>query len=169
METFTSILQHLKLIFTTAYGWILGLIMVLWNFIQPEKYSFGIVAIAVLFDLVWGILVARKRNCFILSEAVRETFKKVNIYAFSLLLIFFIERALHDEWFIATKVACAIAAACELWSISANMLIIKPDMPFLKIFQRQLKGEMEKKVGCDLDNILNEEQNKIKNEKHGES
>jgi Holin family. len=154
-----SILQHIKYLLSTGYGYLLTLITVFWNFIQPEKYSFAIVGVAVLFDLFWGVLVAIKRNCFILSEAARETFKKINIYAFSLLLIYMIERALHDEWFIATKVACAIAAACELWSISANMLIIKPDMPFLRIFQRQLKGEMEKKIGCELNEILETEEN----------
>ena len=153
-----SILHHLKSILSTGYGYILSFFTMFWNFIQPEKYSFGLVGILILFDLIWGITVAIKLKKYTTSEAGRETFKKISIYAFALLSIYMIERVLHDEWFIATKVACAFAAACELWSISANMLIIKPDMPFLKIFRRQLKGEMENKIGCELTEILKEKE-----------
>ena len=154
MTTLLSICEHIRQIFSTAYGWILSLFVLLWNFINPEIYSFGVVGLAVLIDLFWGIVVSLKKGEFVLSEAGRETFKKVSIYGCSLFVIFIIERTLHDEYFIGTKIACALAAGCELWSISANMLIVKPNMPFLRIFRMQLKGEMEKKVGTNLDDIL---------------
>ncbi|MDR0863715.1 MAG: hypothetical protein LBO74_02130 [Candidatus Symbiothrix sp.] len=130
-----SILSHLKSIFSTIYGYVLSLLTLFWNFIHPEIYAFSIVGLAVLMDLIWGIIVAHKQGKFILSEAARETFKKVSIYGCALFMIFSIERGLHDDWFIATKIACSIAAGCELWSISALMLIVKPDMPFLRLFR----------------------------------
>jgi hypothetical protein len=126
----------------------------LWNFINPEIYSFSVVGITILADLIWGIIVAKKQNRFILSEAIRNTFLKVNIYGCALLLIYAVERGLHDDWFIGTKVACAIAAACEFWSTSASMLIVSPNMPFLRLLRMQLKGEIEKKVGYPIDNVL---------------
>lgn len=143
-----SIIKHIQYIFSTVYGWLLGIVVGVWSFIAPERFSFIIVGVCILIDLIWGIAVARKRGEFVLSEAGRETFKKVGIYACSLLPIFMIEQNLHnDNWFIVTRLFCTLAAACELWSTSASMLIIKPNMPFIRIFRVQLRGEMEKKFG----------------------
>lgn len=153
-----SILQHIKSLLSTGYGYFLSLLTMFWNFIHPEIYSFSIVGFAIVMDLLWGMIAAKKQKKFILSEAIRETFKKVSIYGSALLIIYCIERGVHDEWFIGTKVACAIAAGCELWSISALMLIVKPDMPFIRLFRLQLKGEMEKKIGHDISSILTDKE-----------
>ena len=75
-----------------------------------------------------------------------------------LILLLLIERMIHEQTLIATRLACVLAAASELWSVSANMLIIKPDMPFLKIFRLQLKGEIEKKIGLSTDTIFKEKE-----------
>lgn len=153
-----SILSHVRCLCTTFYGWLIWLVTLLWNFISPEVYSFSVVGLTILSDLIWGMIVARKQKKFILSGAIRDTFIKVNMYGCALFIIYAIERGLHDEWFIGTKVACAVAAGCELWSISASMLIVKPNMPFIRLFRLQLKGEMEKKVGHSLDNILTDKE-----------
>ena len=153
-----SIMEHVKYVFTTFWGFLLGLFSAFWSFIKPEIYPFSIVFLAVLLDLFWGIAVAKKQGKFILSEAIRETFKKLSIYACMLLLVYSIEKSIHEDWSIATRVMCAMAAACELWSVSAMMLIVKPDMPFLKLFRRQLKGEIEKKLGTNVDDILKEKE-----------
>jgi len=153
-----DILQHIKYLLSTGYGYFLSILTLFWNFIHPEIYSFSIVGFAILMDLVWGMIVAKKKKKFILSEAIRETFKKVSIYGSALFIIYMIEITIHEEWLIGTKLACAIAAGCELWSISASMLIVKPDMPFIRLFRLQLKGEIEKKVGQDISNILTDKE-----------
>ena len=71
---------------------------------------------------------------------------------------FCIEKVLHNGGLVGVKIVAVIAAACELWSMSASMLIVKPDMPFLKIFRLQLKGEIESKLGKNAVEILNDEQ-----------
>jgi len=161
-----SQIQHLLIkihpIFTTIWGWILIALTTLWSFIKPELYPFSVVYFAILLDLIWGIAAAVKLKKYIRSERIRETFKKIIIYSVSLLLILLIEKILHEEWEVATRVSCAIAAACEFWSISANMLIVKPDMPFVRLFRLQLKGEIEKKVGHNVDKILVENETDIK-------
>ena len=151
-----SVLMHLTEIFSKAYGWFLIFMLTVLNFFQPEWLCFAVVGIAILGDFVWGIIASIKLKKFILSKALRETIKKVGIYGFALASIFMIEKIIHDQSFIGIKIIAILGAACELWSMSANMLIVKPDMPFLRIFRMQLKGEMESKIGKNLDNILTE-------------
>jgi len=101
--------------------------------------------------MFWGVFASIKLKKFVLSEGFRETFNKITMYASMLLMVHAIVKSIHEEWFLATRLSCALAAACELWSISANMLIVKPDMVFLKLFRLQLKGEIEKKIGMNTD------------------
>lgn len=144
----------------TAYGWFIALMVSAITFIQPEIWSFIVVGCAILADLIWGIAAAVKLKKFILSKALRETFKKIGIYAFALVGAFAIEKITHDQGnFIAVKTIALFAAVCEFWSMSASMLIVKPDMPFLKLFRGQLKGEIQSKVSknVNLDEILKDE------------
>ncbi|WP_418894214.1 hypothetical protein [Limibacterium fermenti] len=144
----------------SIYGRLLALLTACVAFIQPEIWSFYVVGGAVAADLIWGIAAALKLKKFILSKALRETLKKVGIYSFALVGTFAIEKITHSGGsFIAVRTIAVFAAVCEFWSMSASMLIIKPDMPFLKIFRGQLKGEIQSKVGknINVNEILKDE------------
>ena len=147
-----KIFENLSNALSSFYGWLLVMCTAFLTFIKPEIWSFIVVGAAILADLVWGIAAALKMHCFLLSKALRETVKKVGIYAFALLGVLSIEKIVHaDGAFISVKLIAIFAAVCELWSMSANMLIIKPDMPFLKLFRGQLKGEISAKVSKNID------------------
>lgn len=155
-----KILEQLSNAMSSAYGWFLALMTACITFIQPEIFSFYIVGFAILADLIWGIAAAVKLKKFILSKALRETIKKVGIYTFSLFVALLIENMVHEEGtFIVFRTISFFAAVCEFWSMSASMLIVKPDMPFLKIFRAQLKGEIQSKLSknINVDEILNNE------------
>jgi len=154
-----SISKNIHSIFTTIYGWALIASTTLLTIIKPETFPLLVVLVAIFLDFIWGILAAIKQKKPILSTRIKESFKKVFIYGSALLTILLIERIIHEEWEIATKISCVLAAACEFWSMSANMLIFKPDMPFLKLFRLQLKGEIEKKTGINTDKILKDDTN----------
>ena len=152
-----SVLDQVVRVFTTIYGWfVLGLTTAV-SLIESEKLAFGMVFFAIVFDLAWGIASAIKRKKFILSEAARETVKKVLIYASTLFLVLIIERTIHENSFVGFRVVCAIAAACELISVTAHMLIIKPNMPFVRIFTLSLKGEMKKKLNVDVSDAFKDD------------
>lgn len=154
MELFIkSILDHLNRIFSTFYGWMVSLAILAGSFFAPAYYPFLIVFIMIVIDLFWGIAVSLKKGDFALSEAGRETCIKIAIYGCCLGSVFMIERMFHPGIHITT-VASAIAGACEVWSFSASMLIIYPKMPFLRIFRAQLRGEIEKKLGRDINHFL---------------
>lgn len=156
-----SVLNSFSDLATTGYGKFILIISAVFNFFQPEETSFYVVLGAVFADLFWGILAAKKCKKFLLSKAFRETVKKIGIYAFSMVGIYCIEKIIHEGDFVGIKLVATIAAGCELWSMSASMLIVKPDMPFLKIFRLQLKGEIESKIGKNIDHILKDETNNV--------
>jgi len=146
--------------FNTMLGWFIALATALITFISPEKTSFIVVGGAVVSDLIWGVIAAIKMKKFILSAAFRETMKKVGIYSFALVGALAIEKITHtDGSFIAVRTIAVFAAVCEFWSMSASMLIVYPNMPFLKLFRGQLKGEIKSKVdkNINVDEILKDE------------
>lgn len=62
MELFLrSILDHLCHIFSTFYGWLVALLLLIFNFFAPAYYPFLIVFILILVDLGWGISVSLKK------------------------------------------------------------------------------------------------------------
>ncbi|MDR3140622.1 MAG: hypothetical protein LBU37_02675 [Tannerellaceae bacterium] len=158
MKVMLSIYEHIVIIFQNGYGQLLLLVSAVFSFTLEEKAAFMIVFLSVVGDLFWGIAASLKLKKFLLSSAIRETLVKVGIYAFALSGIAMIEKILHGGTLYGLLASCAIAAACELWSISANMLMVKPDMPFLKIFRLQLKGEIETKLGKNFSAFLKEKE-----------
>jgi len=148
-----GMISKVPAIFTTLYGWILLAFSSLLTFISPHEQAFLVVFVCVFIDLIWGVWAAVKQGRYATSEGFRETAKKIAIYATMLIPILLIERLLVDEWFVTIRVACALAAACELWSASANMLIVKPNMTFIKLFRVYLKGEIEKKLNTKFKDL----------------
>lgn len=150
--------------FNTMLGWFIAICTALITFISPEKTSFIVVGLAILADLFWGIAAAIKMKKLFLSTALRDTVKKIGIYSFALLGAMAIEYIAHAEGtFIAVRTIAIFAAVCEFWSMSASMLIIYPNMPFLRTFRSQLKGEIESKLSknIDIDEIFKEENNEF--------
>ena len=156
-KTFINVLNALQ----SSLGWIVALFTMLVTFIAPEKTSFIVVGFAIVADLFWGIAAAIKLKKFFLSTALRDSIKKIGIYSFALLGAMAIETIAHAEGtFVAVRTIAIFAAVCEFWSMSASMLIIYPNMPFLRIFRGQLKGEIESKLSknVDMDEIFKEEE-----------
>lgn len=151
MNFIDNFLYHLNNALSTAYGWLLVGLTAVFTFIQPESTTFAVVGFALLADLFWGIAAAVKLKKFFLSKAFRETVKKTAIYSFALVGVFAMEKIAHESGaFIAVKSLGIFAAVCEFWSMSASMLIVKPNMPFLRIFRKQLLGEIQAKMGKNV-------------------
>lgn len=71
----------------TVQGWLIGLLIVIVNFFAGYQLVLYGVLIAVAFDALLGICVARKRGEFILSELLRATIFKLAVY-FNLIVVF---------------------------------------------------------------------------------
>lgn len=155
-----KVFTNLESAFSTSLGWMVALLSAVVTIIAPEKTSFIVVGFAILADLFWGIAAALKLKKFFLSTALRDTVKKIGIYSFAMLGALAIESIAHAEGtFVAVRTIAIFASVCEFWSMSASMLIIYPNMPFLRIFRTQLKGEIASKLSknIDVDDIFNDD------------
>lgn len=125
--------------------------------VAPEWFAFAVVLTAIILDAIFGSIVSiHKKRGFALSKLGRVTSFKIFSYGASLLVVFLIEKLIHDQGFIGIKIAAGWAAACEFWSMSASILIIWPEAPFFRIMRRALKGEMSAKLGTPIDDILDD-------------
>ena len=155
VNTILAICDKITSLFNNILGLGMALFMVIASYLGESAMAFGAVGLAVVLDAMWGIIVAVSQKKFILSHLLRETMNKFFIYSTTLGVVLFIERSINQDWYIATRVVCAIATSCELWSICANILIIKPNFPFIKLFKKYLVGEISRKIGISISEFEN--------------
>lgn len=151
---FDRLFASLARVGSEVAGWFGALLMFFVALLAPEYYAFAVVSVAIVLDAFFGMLVAFKEERFLLSKLARETLIKITSYMACLLVVLMIERLAHDNMSYGVKLAAAWAAACELWSMSASILILRPDSPFFRLIRHQLRGEIAAKVGKDPDEIF---------------
>ena len=113
-----------------------------------------IVLILTTVDMIFGVLVTLKTKGKneIMSSKLRNSLYKGFFYVMFISLTHLVEMQMMDID-IGPKVAFAVISAVEMWSISANALILNPDLPFLKLFKRFLTAEIGKKLEIDKDEV----------------
>lgn len=138
-------------LFTSFWGWIASVATLLATFLLPLGWMFLLLFAILGFDLIFGILAAKKRGEALTSSKARQTFFKILIYSVTLSLAYGIE-CLFAAGFVI-KVLFAIASLIELYSVISNILIINPDMPFFRIFTGIVSGEIAKKTGISKEKV----------------
>lgn len=156
-----SILSSLSKFITSAYGKCTTL--------MAFFASIGLSSIAplihiligfVIADMLFGLAVTIKIKGWshILSCRLRDSLIKLFFYLVVVVGLFLIEINLVDGYAVTSKLAFALIAGTELWSILSNMLILMPNIPILKLLKNLLSQEISKKIGIDqtkLDDELN--------------
>lgn len=154
--------QIVKLLAATAkllsskFGWLITTLSGIVTFFASERYAFIVVLSAIFIDAYFGASVSVRAGKFLMSKLMRATIFKITAYGACLIMVFMLERLIHEEGFVGVKMAAAWALACEFWSTSANVLIIWPEATFFKIMRRHLRGEIAAKLGENVDDILAE-------------
>ena len=149
--TAIGIKTKLGLLFSSFYNWTLSVLGLLFAFLLPLKWMFILLFIILGFDFIFGLMAAKKRNENITSGKARQTIFKVLIYLIVLSIAFGIE-SLFGVTFVI-KILFALASLIELYSIISNILIIKPNMPFFRLFTGIVSGEIAKKTGISKEKI----------------
>ena len=139
-------------ILSSIWGWISSGIIALLGYFVGLKPLITVLLIIIAADFIIGILAAIKRNEKITSEKLRKTIIKTLIYMIILSLAYAIEIGIGFGN-IVCKVLFGLAAVIELYSVTANALIIAPNMPFLKLFTHLVSGEISKKLELDRDKV----------------
>lgn len=149
--TMTGIWSKITALLSTFWGWLSVLVSGLLTFLLPLKFMFVLLFVILLFDFIFGLWAAIKDKKQITSDKMRGTLIKSMVYLVVISLTYAAEALLGIM--ILHKVLFALAALVELYSITANLLIIKPDMPFLSLFKGLVSGEISNKLGITQDLI----------------
>lgn len=143
-------------ILQTLQGWIITAgIFLAEYFFADHAIVVKAVLIAILLDAVWGISASIKQGKFALSELMRQTVAKIAIYGSALAALIQVDKVASTT--LCTTVVSIPILVCEIWSMAGSMLIVKPDMPFLRLFRTVLKGEIANKLGVapeEVEDIL---------------
>ena len=152
----SKLFVKLGAILQTVQGWVIAAgIFVAEYFFADHATVVKAVLIAILLDAVWGISASIKQGKFTLSELMRQTVAKIAIYGSALAVFIQIDKVASTE--LCTTVVSIPVLVCEIWSMAGSMLIVKPDMPFLRLFKHVLKGEIANKLGVapeEVEDIL---------------
>lgn len=142
-------LLKLHMILSTSTGWISLLGAVIVNYFSGHGCSVGLVVLLSFLDLVWGITSSLKRGTFALSELGRESVSKLSVYGCVMILFVGLDKLCGCE--LTTIVVCSLISLVEGWSMAGHMLIVFPNMPFLRLLRPVLLGEIANKLGVSID------------------
>lgn len=164
IQILTKTITKLSAILHTVQGWALSAgIFLAEYFFADHEIVVKAVLIAILLDAVWGISASIKQGKFALSELMRQTVAKIAIYGSALAALIQVDKVASTT--LCTTVVSIPILVCEIWSMAGSMLIVKPDMPFLRLFKNVLKGEIANKLNVnpeEVEDILNGEKSKPK-------
>lgn len=166
MDAFISIILKtvgkIPSVFNNVLGWILAIISGYITWLADAKGAILLILICIFWDMGWGVAAAIKQHNFVLSHLLRETFWKIIVYVGSLSIILFAERTIGGDFNFTVKIVAVIGATVELFSSAGNILIIKPDFHFVRLFSKYLIGEIAqkmKKTEGEVQKMLKNEQN----------
>lgn len=135
-------LFKLQAILSTFSGWV-SLLGVFWaNFFAGYQSAIEAVVIVVTLDLAWAIASAIKRGTFAYSYLGKESVNKLSVYGSVIVGFVVLDKLVGMALPVTTIVVCLLISLVELWSMAGSMLIVFPNMPFLRLLRPILRGEM---------------------------
>ena len=137
----------------TIQGWLMIILLLIFNFFINYKLAFIGVIACIFIDMFVGIWCALKQKKYAKSELMRDTFSKLFIYCGALIAIIFVEKLVGIGTSITTNVCAAVICATELWSIAGNALIINPNLYFFRLLKFALVGEIARKLHIGEDDV----------------
>lgn len=137
----SNLVAKIGLIFSTGWSWLTAIIMAAVAYFLPIKEILIIIFALVAIDFILGVYIHRKT---LQSSKFRESILKLFIYLFFICSLFSVESQIGIAFLY--KVVFSVSALTELYSIAANLLIIAPNIPILKLFKNLLAVEISKKM-----------------------
>lgn len=155
LAVLTNIGTSLSSVLATLYGRFVILIVFLGAYFASISGMVHIMLLLVIVDAVFGITVSIKTKGVgsVLSNRLRNTLYKMFFYLFFLVFTFLVEFQITGIECVTPKLIFALISGVELWSISANALILNPKFPFLRIFKKYLSREISKKLDISPEEV----------------
>ena len=152
-DVISKIGEKISSILSSIWGWVAGIFSTMATFFIPIQLMLIITTVLVIIDLSLGMWINRRN---ILSSKLRDTVLKFALYIIAIGGVYSIEFAVGVDFLY--KIVFVLAGLVEIYSISANFLVLDPNMPFLRLFNKLLEKEISKKIELSekkVKNILN--------------
>jgi len=162
----THFFNKIQMILSTESGWLSLMGMMIANYFAGYRLSVSLVVLLVFLDLVWGIASSIKQGSFAKSELARDSISKISVYGCSIISFIAIDKLVGIGSGITTTIICAVIMLVELWSMIASMLIVFPNMPFLRVIRPVLLGEIANKLRMSEDDVKKYLEETNKNERN---
>lgn len=155
LAVLTNIGVSLTSVLATLYGKFIVLIVFLGAYFASIAGMVHTMLSLVIIDAIFGIIVSIRTKGIgsIMSNRLRNTLYKMFFYLLFLVFTFLVEFQITGIDCVTPKLIFALIAGVELWSISANALILNPKFPFLRIFKKYLSKEIGKKLDISPEDV----------------
>lgn len=155
MQIIWHVYDKLCSILQTVWGWALGglifLINYIMNYFVGHKFIIFLVVAVTLMDAFWGIVVSVKQGRFTLSELARLTIAKLAVYGCAMFVFVGLDKVTDAA--LTTSIVGSAIVLVEFWSSCGSMLILFPNFLFLKLLRKALKGEIAAKLHVSEDKV----------------
>jgi len=136
----------LRFVLGSVVGWAMMFMTYSYNVFGPKAELIHWVLIALLVDLIFGMVSAARRKQFHISTALWSTAFKLVMYITLFYMPMILEKIVHEDTSFCTIAVTALLVSAEFFSCIAHMLIIKPNLLGAKLIFRLLSGEVAKKL-----------------------
>lgn len=157
-QVFCGILVRIEKIITSLFGWlwsslVFGATWLISWIGETREVIMYLVFAAALLDLLWGSASSIKRKTFVLSIGLTKTCIKVAVYLSILMVAVLAEKAVADNWHLIFRITASVLIVAEGVSICGHILIIKPDMPVIRLLWKILSSEIAKKLNIEVSGL----------------
>lgn len=157
-QVFCSVLLRLEKIITTVSGRIWSMIVFAFTWAatwlgETREVLIYLVFAAALLDLIWGIASSIKQKRFVLSVGLTKTCIKIVVYLSILLVVALAEKALAEDWNLIFRLTASVLIVAEGVSVCGHILIIKPDVPVIRLLWKILSSEIAKKLNIEVTDL----------------
>ena len=150
MQNIINIFNHffdkVVQVFGNVFGWLIAILIWYGSWLGDDKDVMVLILVCVIWDMIWGVAAAIKQKRFVVSRLLRGSFWKVVVYIGSLSIILLAERVLGASLNVTIRLLAVIAPTIELFSSARNILIIKSDFVFVRLFGKYVVGEIADKM-----------------------
>ena len=155
MSVIISTLAKIGTVLTSIYGWLVLSLTSLLAYFIGLRVMFIVLGLLILADFIFGIIASITTGKPITSDRMRSTLIKVMVYLIIIMFTFAISTTICVSFPITA--VFSLAALVELLSVIGNLLIIAPNLPFLRLFKWVVSGEIAAKLNInkeELEDIL---------------
>ena len=143
-----------KELFTHVMGYVMLFLVYILSTFGDKVQLFNYILVCMIIDLIWGILSNISKGTFGFSKCFVRTAIKMAIYISLFTMCVLLEQVMYQKISVLTRTISTVLCSGEFISIIAHILIVKPNMPILKLLAKYLTKEIAKKLSVNEAEVI---------------